>query len=60
MSIDVLPEPVGPTIRLMWPRLKRSSSSIRNVKVLLILPGVNVPSASFAQVNEASRNPMTS
>lgn len=60
MSNDVFPDPVGPTMRLIAPRLKRSSSSILSVNVLLVPPGVNDPSFSFDQVKDESRNPITS
>ena len=60
MSSDVLPEPVGPTIRLKRPRLNTTSSSIRSVKLRRFGPGVMEPSFSFDQVNDAPRMPITS
>ena len=60
MSIDVFPEPVGPTIKLIAPRLKVTSFSIRNAKLRRLRPGVSVPSLSLLQVKAASRMPMIS
>ena len=58
--MDVLPEPVGPTMRLIAPRLKVTSSSMRRLQLRRPRPGVAVPSLSLLQVKQASRMPMTS
>lgn len=60
ISIDVLPEPVGPTMRLIAPFLNVTSSSTRRTKLRRLRPGVTVPSLSLLHVKAASRIPMTS
>ena len=53
INIDVLPEPVGPTMRLMCPFLKSSSPSIRSLNGRVPLPGVEGISVSFNHVKHA-------
>ena len=60
MSIDVLPDPVGPSTRLTLPRLNVSSSSISSLNTRRDGVGVMFPSSDAVQVNEALRKPMTS
>lgn len=61
-----MPDPVGPTMRFIWPRFNCTSPSIRNTKFLLERPGVpgdagvETPWFSFVQVNAALRMPMMS
>ena len=58
MRIDVLPEPVGPTIRLILSLANwRLSSTLRTN---FLLDGVKEPSVSADQVNEAAWNPILS
>lgn len=56
MSSDVLPHPVGPTMRLMRPDLNATSSSTRSLKARLSGRGDAVPSLLF-HVNELARIP---
>lgn len=57
---DVFPEPVCPTMRLMDPCLKNTSSSMVRVKLRLLDPGVAVPSLSGDQVKDDDRIPIGS
>lgn len=63
---EVLPEPVGPTMRFIRPCFNCTSASIRSTKFLLDrlgVPGdtgVETPWFSFVQVNAALRMPMMS
>ncbi len=59
MSTDVLPEPVGPSIKLNAPFLKITSLSMRRRKGRL--EGVEVPSVLLLdQEKSACPNPMSS
>lgn len=58
INMEVFPEPVGPTIRLIQSCLKMSSSSIRSTN--LRFDGVSEPSTSFDHAKVASRKPMAS
>ena len=60
MSRDVFPAPVGPTIKLSFPRLKKSSSSTRSINTRRrVPPGVTACLAeSLAQVKDAWRKPI--
>lgn len=61
MSSDVFPDPVGPTIKLILPRWKSSSSSTLSTNLRLRAPpDVCEGAASLDQVKEAWRMPMTS
>ena len=60
INIDVLPEPVGPTMRLIRPFLKSSSPLIRSLNGRVPLPGVEGISVSFNHVKHASLKPMAS
>lgn len=54
MSNDVFPDPVGPTIKLILPRRKSSSSSTVSTNLRLrVPPGVREIAASRDHVNEA-------
>ena len=57
IKMDVFPEPVGPTIRLIFPFLNANRSLILSVN--LRLEGVNDPSSSADQAKDASWNPMS-
>lgn len=60
MSRDVFPDPVGPTIKLIFPRWKSSSSSMVSTnRRLRVPPGVGEGVESLDQVKEAWRMPMT-
>lgn len=58
MRIDVFPEPVGPTMRLICPRSKIRSPSMWSVKLRLDDPGVD--GGAFVQVNDALQKPRIS
>lgn len=60
INMDVFPDPVGPTMRLIWPRWKNKSPSIRSTKLRFEDPGVDEMFSSLAQVKVALRKPMTS
>ena len=58
MSIDVLPDPVGPSTRLTLPRLNVSPSSMKSLKTRRDEVGVIFPSSDAVQVKEALRKPI--
>lgn len=61
MSSEVFPEPVGPTIKLIFPRWKSSSSSTLSTNLRLRAPpDACEGTAPLDQVKEAWRMPMTS
>lgn len=62
MSSEVLPAPVGPMMRLIFPRLKKTSSSSPRTNVRRrVPPGVTATvGVSAAQVKDAWRMPMES
>lgn len=54
---DVFPDPVGPTMMLIWPWGKVKSFSIRSINFRF--DGVRAPCALSDQVNEAAWKPMS-
>lgn len=56
--MEVLPEPVGPTMRLIRPFLKSSSPSTCSLNERVPLPGVERRSLSLVHVKDASPKPM--